>query len=138
MSAKATRPRGVLGVFVLLLVAGVLGLIGGIGGLLGGAAASESGSDDSVALGSGMVAVSVVSLVLAVLNIILSFGVLRGSRVARMIVTILQVLSLAAGAYSMFSTGSFAWSGIVVVLLPIVILILLWGSEDVRRFFNES
>lgn len=133
MVTNVRRPVGVLFVGILLIVSGAIGAIAGLFALLGAFAGVSTMDTMHVGLGiSGGLMV-----VLGVLNIVFAIGILRGSRVARVIVTVLQVISIITGIVGLFSTGDFTWQLFNGVVFPAVITLLLWMGADTKAFFSR-
>lgn len=131
------RPLGVTLVAVLLFISGIIGAIGGVLTLIG-AANSASATVEGVQLDStGIFLLGGFVLAVAVLNLIFAFGILRGNRVARMIVTILQVLAIVSGVIALVTSGGAIWHGIYNLLMPILIVALLWTGVRTRDFFAK-
>ena len=131
------RPLGVTLVAVLLFISGIIGAIGGVLTLIG-AANSASATVEGVQLDStGIFLLGGFVLAVAVLNLIFAFGILRGNRVARMIVTILQVLAIVSGVIALVTSGGAVWHGIYNLLMPILIVALLWTGVRTRDFFAK-
>ena len=114
----AARPAGVTLIAVIVWINGLLSVIGGIVALIAG--------------GSAALTAAIVSIILGVLTIAVGVGLLRGSRVARVIATIFLVLSLASAIYSVV-VGIAAPGSIIVPIvsgvLALIALILLWSSR---------
>ena len=138
MAASARRPAGVVFVSILLIISGVLSIVSGALGLIGASEGStavvEGQQLNSISVGM----LSGVFLVIGILNVLLAIGVFRGSRAARMIVTILQILALISGVTALVSTGSFSWEIIHGILFPVVIVTMLWTGADTKAFFDRS
>ena len=129
------RPLGVTLVAVLLFVSAAVGIIGGVLGLIG-ATVTPSASVEGVQLDSTALSLlAVFLLAIGILNLIFAFGILRGSRVARMIVTILQVITIVSGVVAMVTAGGQFWHGIYNLLMPILIVALLWTGAGTKDFF---
>lgn len=133
----APRPLGVTLVAVLLFISAVVGIIGGVLGLIG-ATVTPSATVEGVQLDStGLSLLAGFLLVVGILNLIFAFGILRGSRVARMIVTILQVITIVSGVVTMVTAGGQIWHGIYNLLMPILIVALLWMGAATKDFFAK-
>lgn len=131
------RPLGVTLVAVLLFISGIVGAIGGVLTLIG-AANTASATVEGVQLDStGIFLLGGFVLAVAVLNLIFAFGILRGNRVARMIVTILQVLAIVSGVIALVTAGGQFWHGIYNLLMPILIVALLWTGVRTKDFFAK-
>lgn len=131
------RPLGVTAVAVLLFISGLVGIIGGILGFIGSASTTSATMDGTVLDSTGIAVLAGFLLVTAVLNIIFAFGILRGSRVARMIVTVLQALVIISGVVGLAISGAEIWQGIYNLLMPILIVALLWTGAGTGEFFAK-
>lgn len=137
MSTTTKRPLGVTLVAALLLISGALSLVGGIFGLIGASAIPSAEIAGETLDSSALTVLSVGIIVIAVLNLVFAFAILRGSRVARMIVTILQVLTVAGGIGALFTPGAHVWQGIVNLMMPVLIVALLWMGDQTKAFFSK-
>ncbi len=135
MSTAVPRPLGVTLVAVLLFISGAVGIVGGILGLIGAGNMSSATIEGTVLDSSGIAVLAGFLLAIAVLNLIFAFGILRGSRTARMIVTILQVLAIISAVVGLVTSGAEVWHAIYNVLMPILIISLLWTGVGTREFF---
>lgn len=116
------RPTGVTIVAIIVLLNGLLTTIGAIVGLTAGE----------------HVASSVVSLILGILTILVGAGLLTGSRLSRLLTTIVLVLSLAGAIFGMGAVGFGAWAvfwPLVSALLSLVGLVLLY-SKQANAYFR--
>lgn len=133
----APRPIGVTLVAVLLFISAAVGIIAGVLGLIG-AGVTPSATVEGVQLDStGLSLLAGFLLVIGILNLIFAFGILRGSRVARMIVTILQLVTIVSGVVTMVTAGGQIWHGIYNLLMPILIVALLWMGAATKDFFAK-
>lgn len=134
MASTSPRPVGVTVVAVLMIISGIIGVLAGIVSLVG-AGSVGSVEVDGVALDSTAITViGVLGLLFGVLNILFAIGILRGSNVVRIIVSILQVLSLASSVYTLVNGGSI-WQALQAIIFPVLILILLWVGDKTKAFF---
>jgi hypothetical protein len=113
-----TRPGGVTLVAVLTWISGAINLIAGVFGLFPG------GIDFWYAVG-----LIILGLVIAAV----ASGLLRGSRLSRTLVTIVQVISLISGVFAIVNGP--LWSGLFTVLIAIIVLVILW-SRRANEFFQ--
>ncbi|MCS5716973.1 hypothetical protein N1027_02380 [Herbiconiux sp. CPCC 205763] len=123
----AARPGGVTLVAVIVWIQGLLTLIGGIIALIGAFAPG--------AVGGAFLAVAIISIIIGIITIAVGFGLLRGSSGARILTTIVLLISLATAIFSMFATNSF-WSQLVSALLAVIGLILLY-TRRANEYFRE-
>lgn len=132
MSTRTIRPRGVLVAAILLIVAGAFNIVAGIIAL---AMSSEEGPvGPAIALTSG-------TIVIGVLNLVLAIGILRGSRVARLLASILQAITVAIGLIGLSSSEAshditrYAFTAIVT---PLAIILMLWIGTQTKAFFARK
>ncbi|WP_173923424.1 hypothetical protein [Agromyces sp. Marseille-P2726] len=132
MAEAVARPVGVSIVAVLALISGVVDIINGVLVLLGGEDA-EAGLGGS----GGVLAHSIGSMVLGLVVVVLALGLWTGWGLARMIVTVLQALSL---IHSLFLAVAYLGNPVgewASVLLSAVVLILLW-TRPASSYFRSS
>ena len=134
MAEAVKRPVVVSIVAIVAFVSGVIDIITGILLLFEG-----NDPDVSAALGGsgGALANSIGSMLVGTIVVILAFGLWLGNWVSRMIVTVLQALSL---IHSLFL--AVAWLGNPVgewanVALSAIVLILLW-TRPASAYFNSK
>jgi len=120
------RPGGVTLVAVIAWINGVLGVITGILLLTGGAAA------DSPAVTTA----AWITIVIGIITILVGVGLLRGSRVARIVATIVFVLNLANAIWTMFAVPGQLWAAIINALLAVIGLVLLYSARA-NEFFRD-
>ena len=126
------RPAGVTLVAVLVWISGALDIISGIIVLV------QSGNaemNERFAGQTGYFSVGITSIVLGIVAVVVAVGLWRGNLAARMIITVIEVLSIIgslflAVAYIGEPVGE--WIGIVVALIAVI---LLW-SPKAGTFFN--
>lgn len=78
---------------------------------------------------------------IGVLNIVFAIGVLRGNRVARLLVTRIQAITIIVGALGLASaTASHDITRYVFTSLvtPLMIVLLLWIGEQTKAFFART
>lgn len=131
MAEAAGRPIGVAIVAVLAFISGVIDIISGILLIF-----QDDDPDVTAALGGsgGLLSAAIGSMVVGLIVVILSFGLWTGWWVARMIVTVLEILSLIgslfmAVAYLGNPVGE--WAS---VLVSAIVLILLWTRPSSAWF----
>ena len=119
-----TRPGGVTLVAVLAWISGAVNIIAG--SLLVFAAIM---APDALWYG-------LVQLVLGIITIIVSVGLLRGRPNARIVVTVVFVLSLISAVFVIFFQQAQVWSGIVSGVAVLIGLVLLW-TRPANEFFRR-
>lgn len=129
---RTNRPVGVTIVAVLLIVTGILGLVAGILAIVATLAGAEAAGH--------LIILAVLAILAAILNLVFAAGILRGNRVARLIVTIVQIISV-LGAVASLATSPAAesiWGHILNIAAPVVIILLLWAGERTKAFFARQ
>lgn len=122
MTSTAHRPLGVSIVAILILLAGIGLIIRGVVGVVRGGE------------GSAGIVVAVVLLVVGILYALVARGVWSGSKVARLVVTILSLIAVVGSVLTIGESGEMVAS-IVQILIAVVILALLYGRQT-RQFFG--
>jgi hypothetical protein len=134
-TAQTGRPTTVTIIGVLAYIAGLLDMVSGV--ILFFLLPNEDVVDSFG--GSGpLIAAAIGSIVIGLIVVVVAGGLLRGSQTSRLIVTVLQVLSLIgslflAVAWRETATATDEWIGIAVSAL---VLILLW-TPKASAFFTK-
>jgi len=135
--AEAEAVHRPITVAIVAVVAGLSGVVDVITGILLMFEGSNPEVADALGGSGGVLWASIGSILLGVVVLALSFGIWLGRWVARMIVTVLQALSLIqslflAVAYLGNPVGE--WAS---VLVSAIVLILLW-TRPASAFFRPS
>lgn len=124
----AKRPGGVTLVAVIVWIQGFLSALGGFFLMVG------ANTPDATMTGFNVI--GLISLVLGIVTIIVGVGLLRGSSAARVLTTVVLVLSIASAVYAMVTTGNVA-TQIISALLAVIGLILLY-TKAASDYFRSS
>jgi hypothetical protein len=129
------RPTTVTIIAVLAYIAGLIDMISGV--ILFFLLPNEDVVDQFGGTGP-LIGAAIASIVVGLIVVVVAGGLLRGSQTSRMIVTVLQVLSLIgslflAVAWRETATATDEWIGIAVSAL---VLILLW-TPKASAFFTK-
>jgi hypothetical protein len=123
------RPGGVTFVAVIVWIQALFNIIIGILALVGvplGLVTLNPGfAVATLVIGIGYLLYGIIAAIVA-------SGLLRGSRVARVIVTILLVLSIIGGIIDLVNGG--IWSGIFNLAVGLIGILLLWAGKAARYF----
>ena len=123
------RPGGVTFVAVIVWIQALFNIIIGILALVGvplGLVTLNPGfAVSTLIIGLGYLLYGIIAAIVA-------SGLLRGSRVARAIVTILLVLSIIGGIIDLVNGG--IWAGIFNLAVGIIGILLLWAGKATRYF----
>ncbi|GAA2228716.1 hypothetical protein N1031_05775 [Herbiconiux moechotypicola] len=117
----ARRPAGVTLVAVIVWIQGLFTLLGGIFSLVAAPAGGE--------LAGPLAASAIISIILGVITIAVGVGLLRGSGVARVLTTIVLLLSIANAIYVLLAQPATILGPVVSALLAVVGLIMLYTSR---------
>jgi hypothetical protein len=132
---QTARPTTITIIGVLAYIAGLLDMISGV--LLFFLLPNEDVVDRFGGSGQ-LITAAIASIVVGLIVVVVAGGLLRGSQTSRLIVTVLQVLSLIgslflAVAWRETATATDEWIGIAVSAL---VLILLW-TPKASAFFTK-
>jgi hypothetical protein len=131
----ARRPGGVTLVAIIVWINGLLEIIGGAIVLYALGAASIQ--DNEIPGGrTAAVTFAIIAILLGLVTIVVGSGLLRGSRVSRVLVTIALILSLAGSILGVLGVPSEAVGPIVTGFLALIGLILLWTGRA-SEFFRS-
>ncbi|WP_353807501.1 DUF7144 family membrane protein [Agromyces sp. SYSU T00194] len=124
----ATRPGGVTFVAILTWIGGFFDILGGALVLLFGAGQAAEGARVS------LTTIAIVSIIVGVVAIAVAAGLLRGNSAARIIVTIVEVLSIAGSVWVIVVTPS-AIAEYFSIAFGLLIIALLF-SRRANAFFR--
>jgi hypothetical protein len=129
------RPGSVTIVVVLTIISGILTLLGALFLLLAGGAASLSSNIN----GAVPIVLGILYLIFGIVTIAVGIGLRNGSRLARMLVTILMVIDIIGGIINLiwFRSGQTVTSSIITIIVSVIVLALLWNRRA-SEFFSPS
>ena len=127
------RPGGVTFVAVLTGISGVLDVIGGTILLF---QTSVAATVEQFGGASQLIASAIISILIGVIVIAVAGGLLRGSGGARLIVTLLQVLSIASSIFLAIAYPAGAIGEYFSILFSVIVLAFLW-SPRANEFFRS-
>lgn len=134
MAARSTgrRPGGVTLVAVLTWISGVLDIIGGVGLLF----LQQDASFVQEFGGSGaLTTTAIVGILIGIIVVAVANGLLRGNSGSRLVITVVQLISIGTAVFTAISAPSLLASELVGALLAAVVLLLLW-SRSANAFFR--
>lgn len=120
---NARRPGGVTLVAVLVWISGFLSLLTSVLLLI-------SGPIDW----SGNSTVALIAFVVGLLTIFIAGGLLKGNTAARMLISVLQVLTLIGAVGHLALNTVTAINDIISIALAVIVLLILWSKRS-NRFF---
>lgn len=131
MTAK--RPAGVTIVAVLTWISGLLDIIGGSILLFQTSVASTV---EAFGGASQLIISAIVSILIGAIVMIVGVGLLRGSSGARLVITVFQVLSIAASIFFAITYPPGAIAEYFSAAVSVIVLALLW-TRRANEFFRD-
>ena len=127
-------PLGISVITILMYIAAVLDIAGGAFFLIEKgpvAEAADMGESAIVGIGIGL-------LVGGLIIGLLAFGLRSGSNGVRLVIAVVMVLRIAGAIYVIFAVPGGRFEGVVGAVIALVVLYLLYGSEDSKAFFDGT
>ncbi|HWD63019.1 MAG TPA: hypothetical protein VG369_11020 [Humibacter sp.] len=132
MSSTARRPAGVTLIAVLAWIEGAFNIVAGVLLLV---SQNDPQVLDAWYGRTALITSAILSILFGVIVVLIAGALLRGSRGARIVVTIVQLLAIVGNAFTAFASPSqFAWAAIS-ALVSLIIIILLWTGRA-NDFFH--
>lgn len=133
VTAAARRPAGVTIIAILAWIEGALNIVTGILLLV-------FKNEPSVRVGwageTSLITSAIIGILFGVVVVLVAGGLLRGSRGARIVVTVVQLLAIVGDAFNALAyPAQFAWAAIG-ALISLIIIILLWTGRA-NDFFRS-
>lgn len=129
---------------VLVTVIGVLAALGGIaqvvfGALLFGLRNDETFLADANITSSKVTPLAIALIVIGALTVVFAIGLLKGSRLSRDLIGVMEVLQIAGSIYALVSLdASRRPSAIGSIVGAVIVLYFLFGTEKAKAFFARS
>jgi hypothetical protein len=123
MADTINRPIGVTMVFIVILISGVFQVLAGVARLF------NRGDNATVGLWAALI-----TIVIGVVYLLVAKGIANGSRMARFIVALITVLSIASAIWIMFTAPSLWLALLVQILLGLIVLLLLYSARATMFF----
>lgn len=80
-----------------------------------------------------------VTLVVGAITLLLSFGLFGGSRLARGVIALLEVVRIAFGVYALIvAIGTTRLSAVIEITIAVVVLLLLFAGQRTKAFFARG
>lgn len=138
MSNTYVRRRPVLLsiVTILMIIAGILSIVGGIAVI---ALRNNDNFVVEVNESSGTItSIGIGAIISGVISIILAMALRNGSRIARALVAIYEVLHIIVAIYAIvrLDHNTYLSASIVSIVISVFILYYLYGTQGSREFFG--
>ena len=131
---SSPRPAGVTVVVVLTYLSGILGLLGGLLEIL---VSRNSSVQAQLGAGSGVIVASgVVSIVVGLVTILVARGLRHARRAARLTITVVMAVQIAASLAVLLIGTSQPLSPIVQIVVSALVIFLLW-SGAAKSYFRH-
>jgi O-antigen/teichoic acid export membrane protein len=132
------RPPVLLSIItILMIIAGILAIVGGI------AVIALRNNDDfvrEVNESSGTItSIGIGAIISGLISVLLAMALRRGSRIARALVLIYEVLHIICAIFAIIRLdhGTYLSASIVSILLAVIIIWYLYGTRGAREFFGD-
>jgi membrane-associated HD superfamily phosphohydrolase len=137
VSSGRERPGTVTTVVVLTILAGVFDVIAG--GVVWALAGNNTLQDAAGQSKTTLTTLAIVNIVLGLITIGVGLMLSSGSRLGRMLVTIVMVLRIGVASVGLFMIGlSGAAESLIAIAVGVVVLALLWNNRANEFFSSPS
>jgi hypothetical protein len=126
MTASNGRPARVTFIAVIVWIQALFDLIGGISLLV---LQNDPGVRAQLGGTTGVIVTGIVLIALALIVFAIARGLLRGSRTARAIVTVVQLLSIVSVIYAAAVIPAQLVSAAVSAAISLIVIIMLWSGR---------
>jgi drug/metabolite transporter (DMT)-like permease len=123
MADTTKRPFGVTMVFIVILISGIFQVVAGVARLF------NRGENANVGLWA-----AIITILLGVIYLLVARGIANGSRMARVVVALITVLSIASAIWIMVTAPSLWVALLVQILLGLIVLMLLYSARATNFF----
>ncbi len=129
---------------VLVTVIGVLAVLGGIAQVVFGAVLFGLRNDASFLHDTSLTTdqvppMAIASMIIGVLTVVFAIGLLKGSRVSRTVVGLMELLQIGAGVYAITTLdSSHRASAVGSIIGAVVVLYFLFGTQKSKQFFAAA
>lgn len=128
------RPFLVTIISLLMIVTGALQVLFGVVFLAN--RDDQAFLNDAEITTADLTRLAVVLLVVGAVSVLLAFSLLRGSRVARALVALVELAQIAGGIYTIAELDSgHRASGIGAIVGAVLVLYFLFGTQKAKAFF---
>lgn len=117
-----------------MYIGAILDIAAGVFFLIESSAVADAAEVES----STITAVAIGLIVVGVIVGLLAMGLRRGSNGVRILIAIVMVVRIASSIYIIFALPTARFEGFVSGVVAIVILYFLYGTEEVKAFFDGT
>jgi hypothetical protein len=128
------RPGVVTFIGVIMIIQATMSVVSGI--VLAALSGQQRIIDETTLDRAGLITAGIVSLIIGAIILLVALALLRGSKGARILVTIVQVIAVASAAWTMFThhTGAFLFQGLITTAIAIFVLWALYNERSEEYF----
>ena len=129
---------------VLVTIIGIVAMLGGVGQVAFGGVLLGLRNDAQFLADANMTTnkvtyIATALVAIGVLTVVFAVGLLKGSRVARDLIGVMEVLGLGAAIYTIAALDtSHRASAIGNIVGTVIVLFFLFGTEKAKAFFAKS
>lgn len=132
--AAVPRPLGVAIVAIIAFVQAFFGILAGLALII-----ERNDRELIVGQSSGRLTTYGVIAIIWVVTFFVALGLWNGASWARILVGILEVISIAGGVYLLFAwSGTYIWTGIWQVGIALLVLYFLFGARGEEYFTRRA
>ncbi len=131
-ASPVKRPGGVTFLGVLVVISGILYVISGLLAILA-SSSSELTSNQKTAL----LVIGIVITLLGLIELAVARGLFRGNNGARLIVAVLNIVTIVVGVFALFQSGNQRGVSIGQVIIALIVLALLYSGRA-NAFFSRG
>jgi phosphoglycerol transferase MdoB-like AlkP superfamily enzyme len=130
------RPGVITFIGVIMFIQATMAVVSGI--VLVALSGEQRIIDETSLDRAGLITAGIVSLIISAIIFLVALALLRGSKGARILVTIVQVIAVASAAWTMFThhTGAFLFQGLITTAIAIFVLWALYNERS-EEYFNS-
>lgn len=128
------RPGGVTFIGVLVVISGILYVLSGVIALI---AYAGTGGELTSNQRTVILVIGIAILLFGIIELAVARGIFRGSNVARIIVAVVNVLTIISGLFAAFQSGNQRGVSFTQVVIAIIILAVLY-SPRANAFFGQN
>ncbi|HUV17162.1 MAG TPA: hypothetical protein VMW33_01660 [Ilumatobacteraceae bacterium] len=141
MQPAARRPGVVSFIGVVMYIQGFLAAVAAVAMLIWRDDVLDFLEDQGSPLSDGAFTGTIISeAIVAVLLIFVANGIMRGSKGMRLLVAIVQCISMGVAVYILIAhhVGGYVYRGVFSLFLGVFVLWALYGNEESDRYFEAN
>ncbi|HEU4331296.1 MAG TPA: hypothetical protein VFR40_09280 [Lapillicoccus sp.] len=132
--APVKRPGGVTFIGVLVVISGILYVLSAVIALI---AYAGTGGELTSNQRTVILVIGIAILLFGIIELAVARGIFRGSNLARIIVAVVNVLTIISGLFAAFQSGNQRGVSFTQVVIAIIILAVLY-SPRANAFFGQN